>query len=209
VIADDVRAQRGDPAVWLGERHGNLLLSSFQISSDRRGNGDYSFQYDDCASFQVKECPRGLQLQVVSVCSPRSRLAMFDRLSTAPPGRAFVRRGVLYVDVAFARASVIASGASVTIYAEAGPGRPRAGLLRAGAALRPFELNARPLSAPALPATLLRRLHRAARALRRAGSVRGAARALAVKPEVLRRQLRLARAVSSLPRVRAISCERG
>jgi Tol biopolymer transport system component len=208
VIEDRIRAEPGDPAVWLGERHGSLLLSTFQISSDRRGNGSYFFRYDDCARFRMTECPRGLQLQVFSVCSPQSRLAGFDRLSTVPPGRHFVRGGVLYVDVGFARASVIAGSASVTIYAEAGPGRPGAGLLRAGAALRPFTRKARPLPPPGLPATLLRRLDRTERAHRQAGGVDGAALALHVKPEVVRRRLRLGRAVNSLPRVRAISCGR-
>jgi hypothetical protein len=168
----------------------------------------YFFHYDDCTRFRVAECPHGLRLQVFSVCSPRSRLAGFDRLSTAPPGRAFVRRGVLYVDVGYSRASVIAGGASVTIYAEAGPGNPRRGLLRAGAALRSFTRTARALPPPGLPATLLRRLRGTERAHRRAGGVAPAALALDVNPGVVRRRLRLARAVNSLPRVRALGCKR-
>ena len=208
VVPDSVRAGRGDPGVWLGERYGDLLVSSFEASQDRRSNPSYFFHYDDCARFRARDCPRGLQLQVQSVCSPRSRLYGFDRLNYAPPGRAFVRRGVLYVDVSLGRASVIAGGASVTMYAEAGPGRPLRGLLRAGAALRPFTPTARPLPPPGLPATLLRRLRHTERAHRRAGTVGGTARRLGIGPRVVRRRLRLARAVDALPRVRALDCER-
>jgi hypothetical protein len=142
------------------------------------------------------------------VCSPRSGLNAFDRLDYAPPGRAFVRRGVLYVDVATGRASEIAGGASVTIYAEAGPGRSLPGLLGAGAALRPFTRSARPLRAPGLPATLLRRLRRTERALRRSGTIEDAARAVGIDRRLVGRRLRLARAVDALPRVRALGCER-
>ena len=208
VVPDSVRAGRGDPGVWLGERYGDLLVSSFEASQDRRSNPSYFLHYDDCARFRARDCPRGLQLQVQSVCSPRSRLYGFDRLNYAPPGRAFVRRGVLYVDVSLGRASVIAGGASVTMYAEAGPGRPLRGLLRAGAALRPFTPTARPLPPPGLPATLLRRLRHTERAHRRAGTVGGTARRLGIGPRVVRRRLRLARAVDALPRVRALDCER-
>jgi hypothetical protein len=207
-VPDSVRAGRGDPGVWLGERNGDLLVSSFEASQDRRSNPSYFFHHDDCARFRARDCPRGLQLQVQSVCSPRSRLNGFDRLNYAPPGRAFVRRGVLYVDVSLGRASVIAGGASVTMYAEAGPGRPLRGLLRAGAALRPFTRTARALPPPGLPATLLRRLRHTERAHQRAGTVDGTARRLGIGPRVVRRRLRLARAVDALPRVRALGCNR-
>ena len=62
------------------------------------------------------------------------------------------------------------------------------------------------LPAPALPRTVLSKLRQAERAYRRAGSLDAAARALDVRPVLVRRRLQFARAVRSLPRVRAVGC---
>jgi WD40-like Beta Propeller Repeat len=197
----------GDPAVWLGERHGTLLLSHAELSRDRRSGRGYFFAYDDCARFRVRECPRGIQLQAASVCSPRSILAGFDRPNRLRLGPSFVRRGVLYVDLGLARVSVIAGRASVTMYAGSGPGSARAQLMAAGSALRPFGRRVRALPPPSIPGAVLERTRRTQRTYRRLGTIAGTALALNVTPEQIRRRLRLARAIDALPRVRTARCD--
>jgi hypothetical protein len=179
---EGVRPRRADPAVWLGERHGNVLLSHAEIARDGRSRRSYVFHYNDCARFRVRECARGLQLQVVSVCSRRSVLAGFDRPNGLRLGRSFAARGVLFAELGAGHAWVIAGNASMTLYAESGPGRSRPQLLSAVSALRPFGERSRELPAPALPDRLLRSLRRSQRAYRRSGSLGGAALALGPQP---------------------------
>jgi dipeptidyl aminopeptidase/acylaminoacyl peptidase len=183
VEPEGVRPRRGDPAVWLGERHGNVLLSHAEIARDGRSRRSYFFHYDDCARFRLRDCGRGLQLQVASVCSRQSVLAGFDRPNWLHLGRSFAARGVLFAELGAGRARVIAGNASVTLYAESGPGRSRPQLLSAVSALRPFGGRSRELAAPALPRSLLRSLRRTQRAYRRSGSLSGAAVALGLTPD--------------------------
>jgi hypothetical protein len=75
-------------------------------------------------------------------------------------------------------------------------------------ALREFGRPAARLPAPALPRALLRRLHRTERAYASAGSIGGAARALGIPSQQVRRRLELARAVHALPSVSAAACKR-
>ena len=202
--SDEARRLRGT-AFWLGERHGGLLLDYFDRQGRGGSRGSRWFSYADCVRFDLRQCPRALDVYSAPVCSRESLLAGFERFGTQRLGRAFVRRGVLHASASGDRVTLLAGRFSVTIYAQSGGGDRRSALLRAAAALRPVAGG--PLPAPALPRVVLRQVRKAARAQRLLGSIGAAARELNERPAEIRRQLQLARALDSLPRVRALRCE--
>lgn len=197
-----VRAFDGHPVYWLGKRYGNLLLSFAEAGRDA------AFVYDDCASYNPRDCPAPIQLQETSVCSGRTNLAVIAQPNYHPM-RVFAARGLLFVDIGQGDLSVISGAAHVRIFPDAHS--RRGGNRRALAAvrsLRPIGKRARALPAPALSRTLLHRLRRTERAQLRLGSVGAVARTLGIPRVQVRRRLQLARVVRSLPRVRAVTCPR-
>jgi hypothetical protein len=202
------RAFDRDPGYWLGERYGNLLLGYAEVVRDRRSLPSYAFIYDDCARYQPRACPPGLQLQQVSVCSRsgRSALPAVDDPEYRHRVRAFAARGLLFVDIGQSDLSVIAGRAHVRIFHSTWPRRGRRQTLEAVRALRQIGKPAAPLPAPALPRTLLRKLRLTERAHRRFVSIAATAHALGIPRLLVRRRLDLTRAVRSLPRVRAVAC---
>jgi hypothetical protein len=121
----------------------------------------------------------------------------------------FAARGLLFVDIGQGDLSVITGAAAVRISPDAHSRRgANRRALAAVRSLRPIGKRAAALPPPALSRTLLHRLRRTERALRRLGSVDAVARTLGVPRVQVRRRLQLARVVRSLPRVRAVRCAR-
>ena len=197
-----VRAFDGHPVYWLGKRYGNLLLSFAEAGRD------VAFVYDDCASYNPRDCPPPIQLQETSVCSRQTTLAVIAQPNYSPM-RVFAADGLLFVDIGQGDLGVITGTAHVRVFPDA---RSRRGAnrraLTAVRSLRPIGQRAGALPATALSRTLLHRLRRTERALVRVGSVDAVARTLGIPRVQVRRRLQLARVVRSLPRLRAVACPR-
>jgi Tol biopolymer transport system component len=203
---DALRRLRGSP-FWLGERHGRLLLSHFDDTGRGGPPGSRWFSYDDCARFDLRQCPRALDVYTEPICSRDSILAGYERFGTVRLGRAFTRRGVLHTGLSDDGVVVLSGRFSIGVYVQPGPGTARPALLRATAALRQFGRRDRSLGPPALPRVLLRDVREAARARRLLGTIDAAAQSLNERPAEIRRRVQLARALESLPRVRVLRCE--
>jgi hypothetical protein len=150
----------------------------------------------------TRACPAPIQLQESSVCSRRTTLRVVNDPSYSFPG-VFAAGGLLFVDLGQGDLSAITGRTDVRIFPNSKP-RPRA--LAAARHLRPLGKRAQPLPPPALPRTMLHRVQRTERAVRRLGSVAAVARALGIPRKTVRDRLRLGRAVRSLPRVRTVPC---
>lgn len=196
-------------AYWLGERHGNLLLDAAEVGRDGRSLPTYFLSYDDCARYDPRACPSGMQLQQVSVCSRsgQSTLPVVDDPDYGPL-HAFASRGAVFVDIGPGDRSVIVGAAHVRMFGNTHTRRARRRLVQAALALRRVGRPAAPLPAPALPRALLKRVRRTERAHGRRRSIGATARALGIARVVVRHRLELARALRSLPRVRAVDCAR-
>jgi TolB protein len=203
----DLRAVRHrDPVLWLGERYGDLLLDRVDVTRNQRSGRSYYFAYDDCALFHPRDCPSELTVEATSVCSRLSPLGGFNERLSPRLRRSFADRGLLLVRLHLGGASVIAGRASVKVFVHSGPGRRRRQALAAARALRPIGNRAKAPATPALPRAVLRSLHETEREMQRLGSADAVARALGTSPQRVQRRLALARAVSSLARVRAVRC---
>jgi TolB protein len=207
VVAREPLRRRGGGGFWLGERHGRLLLSHFDDTGRGGPPGSRWFSYDDCARFDLRQCPRALDLYTEPICSRDSILAGYRRFGTLRLGRAFTRRGVLHAGLSNDGVVVLSGRFSIGVYVQPGSGKARSALLRATAALRKFGGRNRSLEPPALPRVLLRDVREAARARRLLGTIDAAARSLNERPAEIRRRVQLARALESLPRVRVLRCE--
>jgi Tol biopolymer transport system component len=198
-----IRGFDGHPVYWLGRRYGRLLLSYAEAGRD------VGLVYDDCASYRPRDCPEPIQLQETSVCSRNTTLSVVAQPHYRPM-RVFAERGLLFVDIGQSDLGVIIGPTHVRIFPDA---RSRRSANRRALAavddLRPLGKRAARLPAPALPRTLHVRLRRTERAFRRLDSVAAVARALGIPSLQVRRRLRLARVVRSLPRVRAVACRVG
>ena len=198
-----VRAFDGHPVYWLGKRHADLLLAHADVS------WNVGLVYDDCASYNPRDCPAPIQLQETSVCSGRTTLGVIAQPNYHPM-RVFADRGLLFVDIGQGDLSVITGTAHVRIFPDAHSRRgANRRALAAVRSLRPIgKRAAAALPPPALSRTLLHRLRRTERAQLRLGSVGAVARTLGIPRVQVRRRLQLARVVRSLPRVRAVACPR-
>ena len=199
-----INPSRNSPAYWLGRRYGDVLLGGVDAYRTGRSLRSYFFYYDDCARYLVGACPRGLQIQVESVCTGRTTASGIDQHNY----RASVRDGRLLIDIGQGDLSLITGSMQVRIFPEAGPGARRPQLLAAFRDLRRVGAPRRALPPPALPRELLRGLARARLLYDRTGSAERTARRLGISAERVRQRLQLARTLDSLPRVRAISCPR-
>jgi Tol biopolymer transport system component len=193
-----VRAVDEHPVYWLGRRYGALLLSYAEAGRD------VGFVYNDCAGYHPRGCPSPIQLQESSVCSRRTTLRVVNDPSYSFSG-VFAARGLLFVDLGQGDLSAITGRTDVRIFPNS---KPRRRALAAARHLRPLGKPARALPAPALPRTMLRRVRRTERAMRRLGSIAVLTRVLGIPRETVRDRLRLGRAARSLPRVRAVACHR-
>ena len=138
---------RNSPAYWLGRRYGDVLLGGVDAYRTGRSLRSYFFYYDDCARYLVGACPRGLQIQVESVCTGRTTASGIDQHSY----QASVRDGRLFIDIGQGDLSLIAGSMQVRIFPEAGPGARRPQLLAAFRHLRRVGAPRRALPPPALP----------------------------------------------------------
>jgi Tol biopolymer transport system component len=197
-----IRAVDDHPVFWLGRRYGDLLLSHAEAGRD------VGLVYLDCASYRPRACPKPIQLQETSVCSRNTTLSVVAQPHYRPM-RVFAARGLLFVDIGQGDLSVIAGPTHVRIFPD---GRSRRSAnRRAFAAVGDLRRIGRPAAAlppTALPRALLIRMQRTERAFRRRDSIRAVARALGIPSLQVRRRLRLARVVRSLPGVRAVACPR-
>jgi Tol biopolymer transport system component len=198
VELQEVRAFNEHPVYWLGKRYGDLLLSYAEAGRD------VGLVYDDCASFHPRDCPAPIQLQESSVCSRNTTLTAVNDPSHSFSG-VFAARSLLFIDLGQGDLSAITGRTDVRIFPNS---KPRSRALAAARRLRPLGKRAQPLPPPALPRPMLHRVRRTERAVRRLGSVAAVTRALGIPREAVRDRLRLGRAVRSLPRVRAVACQR-
>lgn len=196
-----VRAFHDHPVYWLGRRHGDLLLSYAAVGRD------VALIYGDCAAYRPRDCPAPLQLQETSVCSRRTSLSVVAQPNYRP-FRVFAAHGLLLVDIGPGDLSVIAGSGHVRVFHSTRQRVGRRQILEAVRNLRRIGRPAAPLPPPALPRTLLVRMRRTERAFTRLDSIHAAARALGIPSLQVRRRLRLASVVRSLPRVRAVRCRR-
>ena len=195
-----IRAVDAHPVYWFGKRYGDLLLSHAEAGRD------VSFIYNDCASYRPRGCPEPIQLQETSVCSRSTTLSVVAQPNYRPM-RVFAARGLLFVDIGQGDLGVITGPTHVRIFPDARS--RRAANRRALAAshdLRRFGKTTAGLPPPALPRATLVRMRRTERTFTRLGSVAAVARALGIPRVQVRRRLRLARVVRSLPKVRAVAC---
>ncbi len=199
-----INPSRNSPAYWLGRRYGDVLLGGVDAYRTGRSLRSYFFYYDDCARYLVGACPRGLQIQVESVCTGRTTASGIDQHNY----QASVRDGRLLIDIGQGDLSLITGSMQVRIFPEAGPGARRPQLLAAFRDLRRVGAPRRALPPPALPRELLRGLARARLLYDRTGSAERTAQRLGISAERVRQRLQLARTLDSLPRVSAISCPR-
>jgi WD40-like Beta Propeller Repeat len=197
-----VRAVDEHPVYWLGRRYGDLLLSYAEAGRD------VGFVYGDCARYHPRACPPPIQLQETSVCSRSTTLSVVAQPHYRPM-RVFAAHGLLFVDIGQGDLSVITGPAHVRIFPDARSRRSaNRRALAAAADLRRLGKPAAPLAPTALPRTLLVRMRRTERTYGRLGSVQAVARAMGIPSLQVRRRLRLASVVRSLPRVRAVACPR-
>jgi hypothetical protein len=190
------------PVYWLGRRYGDLLLSY------AKAGRDVGFVYGDCARYHPRACPPPIQLQETSVCSRSTTLSVVAQPHYRPM-RVFAAHGLLFVDIGQGDLSVITGPAHVRIFPDARSRRSaNRRALAAAADLRRLGKPAAPLAPTALPRTLLVRMRRTEHTYGRLGSVQAVARALGIPSLQVRRRLRLASVVRSLPRVRAVACPR-
>jgi hypothetical protein len=156
---------KGAPVWWVGPRFGNMLLSGGDVEL-----GTAYMQYNDCASFEPKDCAQGFEVSSTPVC-----------------------RGGVFYDTGF-RSTARHEGAFVTVprLFEDFPPQVYTGTTRIGLeglervertlldALRRFGEDSPPaegLPRAQFPSRLLRTLERTRAAVRKHGS-RGAARRL-------------------------------
>jgi Tol biopolymer transport system component len=195
-----IRAFHGHPVYWFGKRYGDLLLSYAEAGRD------IGFVYNDCASYRPRDCPEPIQLQETSVCARNTTLSVVAQPHYRPM-RVFTAGGLLFVDIGQGDLGVVTGPTHVRIFPDARSRRSaNQRALAAAQDLRRFGKRTTRLPPPALPRTLLIRLRRTERALRRLGSVAAVARALGIPRLQVRRRLRLASVVHSLPRMRAVAC---
>jgi WD40-like Beta Propeller Repeat len=203
LVRTDLRRIRrfgGHPVYWFGRRHGNLLLSYGEAGRD------VGLVYSDCASFRPRACPEPIQLQETSVCSRRTTLSVVAQPHYRPM-RVFASRGLLFVDIGQGDLGVIIGRTHVRIFPDARSRRSaNRRALAAAHHLRPFGKRAARLPPSALPRALLVRMRRTERAFRRLDSIDAVARALGIPSLQVRRRLRLASVVHTLPHVRAVAC---
>jgi hypothetical protein len=195
-----IRSFHDHPIYWFGKRYGDLLLSHADAG---RGVG---LVYNDCASYHLRDCPPPIQLQETSVCSRQTTLSVVAQPHYRPM-RVFAARGLLFVDIGQGDLSVITGPAHVRIFPDATSRRSaNRRALAAAQHLRRFGRKAARLPPTALPRALLVRMRRTERASRRLDSIEAVARTLGIPSLQVRRRLRLASVVHSLPHVRAVPC---
>ncbi len=190
--ADEARAPAGFPgALWFGPTHDGQLYTHTQ-----REGAAHSLVYDDCARFAP---PCSGPTYVTS--EPACRMVSVRGLADNPYRFLHVHGALVAYYDSQANARVL-SGPAITSLQLDGPNGVR-DARRAVAALRPIGATAPPprLAAPEIPRGLARTLERTARVHRRLGP--GAARALHVRPFVVRDRLRLR---AALGRYRVASC---
>jgi hypothetical protein len=204
-----VRSIDRPPVYWLGRHDRGLLLSHAEVIRDGRSGNSAYLHYGDCARFHPRTCPKPLQLQEVSVCSRHgsSTLRAVDEPEWGGHARAFAAHGLLVIDIGDGL-GVVAGSTHIRLFGELGGTRGRRQLIDAARRLRQIGRPGATLPAPALPRTLLHKLHRTERAYAQLGSIDAAAQRLNAPRRLVALRLGFARAVRSLPEVRTLACPR-
>ena len=191
-LADEARPPAAFPgALWFGPTHDGQLYTHTQ-----REGAAHSLVYDDCARF-APPCSGPTYVTSEPACRMVSVRGLADN-----PYRFLHVHGALVAYYDSTASARVLSGPAITSLQLDGPNGVR-DARRAVAALRPIGATAPPprLAAPEIPRGLARTLERTARVHRRLGA--GAARALHVRPFVVRDRLRLR---AALGRYRVASC---
>ena len=211
-VAVETRGLRGiarPPVYWLGRHHRGLLLTYTEAVRDRRFGRVVYLQYDDCARFHARDCPRPMQVQEVSVCSRHgsSTLRVVDQPEWAGHVRVLAADGLLAVDIGDGL-GVVAGSTHVRLFGELGGPRGRRELIDTARSLRRIDRPQAALPPPTLPRALLRKLHRTERAHAQLGSIDAVAEKLNAPKRLVSLRLQFAAAVRALPQVRRITCPR-
>jgi Tol biopolymer transport system component len=192
------RAFHVAPVWWLGTRFGSKLLDD-EVEVDRHG---VYLEYGDCAHFSESSCAASFELDSEAVCREVAPLIEYAGAAELRPLRGAIAVTPRQPD------------ASTTIFTgrtalDVDLRRPRR-VAKVAADLRRLGAGSPPAHLPraAIPRRDWRPLDRAARALRRTGSVRRAARVLHKRPDQIRERVALRRKLIRLG-ARRLRCRRG
>lgn len=198
----EIGKPKGRVGLWLGRNSGQMLLTGWEAE-----NGSPFLYYTDCVFQGRARCGAPFVMVAADMCGARGQLAAwtFDRPARFQRGLpVFKFSGDEIGSVAY-----VISGRTMVMFfrgVEAGPYSWKKEI----DALRPFpqEEVKGDLAAPRFPASDIRRMKRVLRVFKATGSVEVTSKRLDLKPAVVRRNLRLPKALKKFGDYGTMECPR-
>lgn len=198
----DMKRPKGRISLWLGMSSGQMLLSGQEWEASIP-----FLSYADCVNQKPSHCARPFLVYSVGLCSVEGQLAA---LALSKPAR--YQRGVpvfRFRGREIGPLAYVFTGRGYALFMRGANGGPYSWKKEIDA-LRPFPQDEvkGDLAAPLFPASDIRRMKRVLRVFKVTGSVVTTAKRLDLKPAVVRRNLRLPKALKKFGDYGTMECPR-